>query len=451
MILIEISCDFFHNRKNLRYYKCIILLLSVISIIFSEPILKPNPFFSISTKGFITGKVNNLDIIGRSGGLNNHATFYGEVFPHLYYNKSNFLSLGFNIYNSEFSIIDRFSFRPLILANIGNSCTESLFKWRIRAGIIPFTTIGNGLTIKDFRQIGAEAGLSIGGFNSLITVWAQGYTQAEDIYRLKVFYENFPLKLNLIFWNIQGYEYLTNSFDSEQYYYSAYFLPYFSHKWRQFDFYGEYGFKYKKDVRVSEYYDYIPDKANGLLFGIAYTDTIFNFKIALNPEFRYYGKGFIPNTGVSSKFLGPLETWYHSTNNWIDFFNSRKKSLIFYTRFYVETPSIKGFSIYFQDELLYFNSTQKALLMTDDLDQYFLAFNPSTNFYKAGIKYSFGNVLNISINMSNQLINIDPFLNNNIHYSQYMTRFYPTEKPFAELLLQWNIKDVKRNKDVKEK
>jgi len=43
------------------------------------------------------------------------------------------------------------------------------------------------------------------------------------------------------------------------------------------------------------------------VFGIEYIDTLLNFKIAQNPELRYYGNGFIPNNGVSSKFLGPLE------------------------------------------------------------------------------------------------------------------------------------------------
>lgn len=443
----NISYSLFHHKIVSQYFKNILLPLIIISISYSESLFKPEPFFLISTKGFITGKFNNFDVFKEPKGISNHGAFYGEVFPELYYNKSNYISLGFKIYNNEFSKIDRFSFYPLAIINMGNSRTESFFRWSIQSGILPCKTIGNGLTIKDFRQIGTEASLSIGGFNSLITVWAQGYTQAEDIYRLKIFYENFPLKLNLIFWNIQVYISLNNSFTSDQYYYSAYFLPYFSQKWNHFDFYCEYGFKHKKDEGVSDLYERVPDKSNGLLFGVAYTDTIFNFKVAINPEFRYYGKGFIPNTGVSRRFLGPLETWYHSTNNWIDFFNSRKKSLIFYTRFYIETPSLKGFSIYFQDELLYFHSSQKTLLITDDLDQTFMAFNPSTNFYKAGIRYSIGNMINISLNISNQLINIDPFLNKNLYYAQYMTRFYPTDKPFVELFLQWDIKDLKKKRE----
>lgn len=428
------------TKKHLLFL--IIIFHSVSSL--SESILTPDPFLSISTKGFVTGKFQSANFEKSTTKLNNHGAFYGEVTPELYYNKSNFLSLGFFLENEEFSEYSRFRFSPLIYANIGNDTANSFFKWSVKTGTLPYITVGNGLTFKDFRQIGIHSSLSIKGFNSLFTLWAQGYTQAEDIFRLDLFHERFPIKLNLIFWPIQGHKYLDYAFESDQKYYSFYILPYVFKEWKDFDFYLEYGYKYKKEKEVSYLYDYSPHEAHALLFGISYVDTLFNFKITVNPEFCYYGKGFIPNTGVSSEFLGNLDTWYHSTNNWIDFFNSREKSIWLYSRFYIETPTFAGFSIYFHDELLYFHSTQKTIIAEFYNTKSFMAFNPSTNFYKAGIKYFLGNIINVSFNISNQMINIDPFFNQNIYSSQYMERFYPADELFFELLLQWKINNIKK-------
>lgn len=426
--------------------KHLLLLIAIPLSIYSESILTPDPHLSISTKGFVTGKLQEFDIYQSRYELNNHGAFYGEVYPQLYLNKSNFLSLGFYLMNEEFSEIDKFSISPLIYANIGNDKTDSFIKWNIKSGILPFTTVGCGLTLKDFRQIGTQASLSVEGLNFLGTIWAQGYTEAEDIYWLRVFHERFPIKLNVLVCNIQGKnEYW---FNSHEYYISIYALPYVQKKWRNFDFYLEYGYKYKMENRVSYLYDYSPHEAHALIYGVSYMDTVFNFKVAINPEFRYYGKGFIPNTGVSDKFLGSLDSWYHSTNNWMDFFNSIEKSVWLYSRFYIETPSLAGFSAYFHDELLYYNSSQETILADlDSTNKTFISFNPSTNFYKAGVKYSMGDYINISFNISNQLINQDPFLERHYKNTQYMERFYPTDKLFFELLLQWQVDNLRRKKN----
>lgn len=426
------------SKKNL-------LFLIVISLsIYSESILTPDPHISINTKGFVTGKFRELGINKPDSDLHNHGALYGEVIPRLYYNKSNFISLGFALKNYEFSEYDRISFSLLVYVNVGNDSTDSFFRWNIKSGILPYSTVGCGLTIKDFKRIATQASISLGDFNFMTTLWSQGYKTFEDIYRFKLFHEKFPIKLNVLFWTISGKHY---RFNSEQYYYSFYVLPYVQKKWKNFDFYLEYGYKYKKEKGVSSLYDYSPHEAHALLYGVKYIDTLFNFKIAINPEFRYYGKGFIPNTGVTEKFLSNLDTWYHSTNNWIDFFNSKEKSVLLYSRFYIETPSLKGFSIYFHDELLYFHSSQKAILAKIEFgDTTFMAFNPSTNFYKVGLKYSLLNYISVSFNISNQLINRDPFLNRGYINTQYMERFYPMDKLFFELLLQWQIENIRKKK-----
>ena len=428
--------------------KHLLLLITLsLSIYSSESILTPDPHLSISTKGFVTGKFRDFGFNNPPYELYNHGAFYGEVIPGLYFNKSNFLSLGFILKNHEFSEDDWFSFSPLIYANVGNDSTDSFFKWNFKSGILPYSTVGCGLTIKDFKRIATQASLSVGGFNFMTTLWAQGYTTLEDIYRFKLFHEKFPIKLNVLFWNIQGTGSWSYSFNTNQYYYCFYALPYIQKEWRNFDFYLEYGYKYKKEKGVSDLYGYSPHEAHGLLYGVKYIDTLFNFKIAINPEFRYYGKGFIPNTGITEKFLSNLDTWYHSTNNWIDFFNSKEKSVWLYSKFFIETPSLKGFSIYFHDELLYFRSSQKTILVEQEFgDTTFMAFNPSTNFYKAGLKYSILNYISVSFNISNQLINKDPFLDRNYANTQYMERFFPTDKLFFEILLQWQIKNLRKKK-----
>jgi len=427
----------------LKLRKIHFLFLIIISFFlpsFSESQLKPEPFLSISTRGFITGKFRDFNLDNPVSGLNNHGAFYSEVIPGLYYNKSNFLSLGFYLKNDEFSVRDWISFSPLFYANIGNDSSDSFFRWNVRSGMLPFTTVGCGLTIKDFRQIGTQGSISLGDFSLLTNIWAQGYTKNEDIIWFNMSYEKFPVRLNAILWNIGE---SVNPFESGmRYYFIIYALPYVEKRWRNFDFYLEYGYKYKERKNTSA-----PHEAHALLYGLSYTDTLFNFKVTVNPEFRYYGKGFIPNTGVSEKFFGSLDTWYHSTNNWVDFFNSKEKSIWLYLKLYLETPSFKGFSIYFHDELLIFKSSQKTILakMQFDTDTY-LAFNPSTNFYKAGLKYTLLNFINISFNISNQLLNVDPFMRSLIKYRQYMERFYPTDKLFFELLLQWQIDNVMRKR-----
>lgn len=429
------------STKHLLFLIIISLFISSLS----ESLLTPDPHLSVSTRGFITGKIQEFDIYQSSSELNNHGAFYSEITPALYFNKSNFLSVGFYIMNEEFSEIDKFSISPLIYANIGNDKTDSSIKWNIKSGILPYTTIGCGLTIKDFRQIGTQASLSVENLNSLITLWAQGYTRQEDIYWLRVFHERFPIKLNVLVWNIQGKNNL--QFNKQEYYISIYALPYIQKRWRNFDLYLEYGYKYKMENEVSYLYDYSPHEAHALMYGVSYMDTLFNFKVAVNPEFRYYGKGFIPNTGASDKFLGSLDSWYHSTNNWVDFFNSKEKSIWLYSRFFIETPSLAGFSAYFHDELLYYNSSQETILAdVDSTNKTFMSFNPSTNFYKAGIKYSMGDYINISFNISNQLINHDVFLEGQYKNTQYMERFYPTDKLFFELLLQWQVNNLRRKK-----
>lgn len=431
------------SKKHLLLLQVIFFALSS----FSESLLEPDPFLSVSTKGFITGKFQKLDIYQSSSDLNNHGAFYGEVTPVLYFNKSNFLSLGFYVMNEEFSEIDKFSISPLIYANIGNDKTDSSIRWNIKSGILTYTTVGCGLTLKDFRQIGAQGSISIGGFNTLVNIWAQGYTKHEDIYWLRIFHEKFPIGLNVLLWSIRGET--DSPIKPFKYYYTIYALPYVKKNWRNFGFYLEYGYKYKEKNNVSNTYGYSPHKANAVLYGLSYIDTLFKFKVAINPEFRYYGKGFIPNTGISDKFLGRLETWYQSTNNWVDFFNSREKSVWFYTKFYIETPILAGFSIYFHDELLFFNSSQKTLLVElQSGERTYIAFNPSTNFYKAGLKYSLMNNINISFNISNQLINNDPFLRGEYKNQQYMERFYPTDKLFFELLLYWQINNIRKKKKV---
>lgn len=102
------------NKSKKYFLFLIIISFSIISS--SESILTPDPHLSISTNGFITGKFEDFNLAKKKTFLSNHGTFYGEIFPELYYNKSNFISLGFSLKNFEFSEIEQFSLSPLIYA-----------------------------------------------------------------------------------------------------------------------------------------------------------------------------------------------------------------------------------------------------------------------------------------------------------------------------------------------
>lgn len=432
----------------------IFLLVSVVS---AAP--GPDPHISFDTRGFLTAKADSSILHGAEY-LPNHGALYGELHPSFHYNRDCFLDIGLVLSNNDFSSFSLFSANYDFLFNIGTSAPSSRrslqtaadnpFSWFLGAGILPYETVGQGLTLKDFKQVGSHAFLSLRRFSSALSVWAQGYTYESDIYRLGLTWSLAPLvpELNILLFNQQGNS-LIGFFDNDHYYYSLYALPAVSCSFRHFRFYAEYGFRNSKSKDLSFYYEPSPAQSHAFLAGVAWSDTLFGFAVSLNPEFRFYSAGFIPNTGVSQSFFGRLDDVYYSTNNWVDFFSSRERSLWYYASFCLQSPAFHGFSVFLSDEFLFFRSHQK-IFFEDRLEldtatgsyratPRAYAFNPSSNYYSFGINYSFLDHIDISLRLSNQLLNSDP-VKAEAPYSQYLMRFFPCDHPFLDFRVNWHFR-----------
>ena len=156
-----------------------------------------------------------------------------------------------------------------------------------------------------------------------------------------------------------------------------------------------------------------------------------------NPEIRYYGVTFIPVTGVEPRHLQSLEHKYLSQNNWIDFFDSRKESFWYYHKVEIESPRIRGFSLFAANEFLYYAGKQDTLIRMDGDERVVLSYEPSTSYYSGGINYAISAFADMKLMLTNQMLNRNHTSLEPSPRQQYMRRFYATEKPMLELLVLW--------------
>ncbi len=316
-----------------------------------------NPSIDFETKGFFTSKANAIEkgyLYFQSEELNHHGAFYADLISRLGINRKSGLSVRLNLENPKMCISVHPEARWYLLAYLSSNATaKKLFSWAINIGNLPEQTVGTGLTFKDFQSVGLSASLQFLEFLFEYSMWTKGYTDSEDINLFRFEWTPVPVGLNVIYW----------SMPIESNYYTIYLAPYFIKEFLSFNIYSEFFYRYldfEYNLNESlEYYDRGPRDAFALNLGFAYRDSLFKFPIFFNPEFRYYHKGALPHTNIDADQFGSLYHYDKSTNNWIDFFRARLSCFLFYLKLYLESPSLKGFSLFCQNEILYFKSKQK--------------------------------------------------------------------------------------------
>jgi hypothetical protein len=381
------------------------------------------------------------DIPTLTNEANNHGALFGDSRLAVGIDSSNYAVIGLRTSLSEFSFSDHFIIAPLLRLCIGNYSTTKRAGWSLALGELEPMTIGQGLTIKDFRQVGGAGAIKLKDFSLSAIFWAQGYQNPEDMAAIGVSQALNVLNvgLNALFWDIQGipdgitFQYWT------QYYASLYLLPNFSINLPWARLYAEYGFKRKWENNVESFFNATPNLAHGLCVGIVFEDTIFGVGIKINQEFRHYTKGFIPATGVRSEYMVSLENEYYSQNNWIDFFTSQEKSSWYYHYISLESPSLKGFNLYVANELLYYASPQDTIVRSIQDVTTIFSYRPSTNYFWIGIRYAVKDFALLSLSVSNRLLNQAPGGNYAVPNSQYMRRFCPAQHPFLDFRVRWKI------------
>lgn len=118
----------------------------------------------------------------------------------------------------------------------------------------------------------------------------------------------------------------------------------------------------------------------------------------------------------------------------------------FYTDISVESPKVKKTSIFFQNELLVAITRQKYILDIGGT-QSIISNNGSVNYYSLGARISPTPYISISAKLTNKLANsnptldyylFDPYLVDSDPNVQYYKRFFPYERPFLALSMEWS-------------
>jgi len=401
------------------------------------------PFWNIKSKGYSSGTIPLSDISSLDNSSNNHGSIWGVTDLYAGFDSLNCIKLSAELSTPDFSTVDSFHLQPRLKLKIGKHSKKRPMQWEMQIGTLDLLTVGHGLTIKDFRQIGATGNLSTEEFKFYTALLGQGYKVDEDIliFGIDHTWKKVTAGLNSVIWRIQGISDKISFRYWDQYYLSTYILPTFSFILPDFQLYLETGLKLIDEKDVDNYFNSTENVAYAFLSGVKYSTTFFNINISINPEIRFYSKGFIPVTGLDKRHLISLDHKILSQNNWIDFFDSHEKSFWYYHSIYIESPPIKDFSLFAKNELLLFNSSQDTLTRIVENEKVILSYSPSTSYYWAGIKYDLNSFTNIKVQISNHMLNKDhaAVYNYEEYGHQYMRRFYVTETPLLELLIDWHF------------
>ena len=423
------------------YHRLLLLIICYSCIVYGQSSLSDRFHFSIQSKGYFSGQISTSGIPSLENNTNNHGSIFGAVGILAGLDSINCIKSSFELSSPNFSETDSFYLKPRMQLRIGKKWNKKPLQWSMNLGGLDRTTVGYGLTIKDFRQIGASGNFSANNLTLSFMFFGQGYKVDEDMLVLGGDYskDHFSAGLNTILWRIQGASQYSSFSYWDQYYISTYILPSFSVTLPKFQFYLEPGFKIISERYTSSYFPQSEDFSYAFLSGIKYTDILFKTKISINPEIRFYSKGFIPVTGVDTRHLSSLEQKWFSQNNWIDFFDSREQSFWYYHSIEVESPSYRNFSVFAKNELLYFNSKQDTLVRTYEGEKIILSYHPSTSYYWVGLKYTVSFFTTIKFMISNHMLNrnYDEIYDYEEYGHQYMRRFYAARDPLLELLVDW--------------
>ncbi len=405
----------------------LVAVLFVISSVPCSDSTVTGRYLTATTEGYFAGTkpVNELFSVGNTA--NHHGVFYGDLSFIGGLNPRNNAEIGMRLHTPEFSTTQRSDIEPYARVNLGWGDSNGHFRWSFSAGETERVTVGHGLTFKNFRNLGTTGEIIIGRYKGALSFWGQGYTLDEDIVcpGLSAGFGKLEIGSNAAYWRIHKTT-------------VGYLLPYFTIDLKPVKLYGEYGFKRVWAESGDTYSSGKGDGTHGFALGLSVRDTLRRVPFHINPEVRYYQKHFIPTTGVDQKYFENLENAILPHNDWIDFFGSNDRSFWYYHRIEIESPSLKNFTIFGANELLWFNSPQDTIMV----DRYYsnvFSYKPSSNYYWAGVRYHAKDFASVDMSITNHMLNVDPKLHNPCSNGQYMRRFYPARNALFQLRIRWKL------------
>lgn len=434
-----------HLRVSLNIRKSVLLITLLRCTLAHGDIVTPvdstsKVAFHLHNTGTLGGKIDSDPLAHRGEPLNNHGYFYNGSLLQCSVSDKVALKTQVRIWNEELSVNDQYRFRvePEIALHLRARTWETNF----RGGFFDSVTIGSGLTLKDFSNSGAIVDVRWNKLMGSAAIFSRGYGSKEDIYFIGLHPLVIPLKVTALVIYTQGVE-SVGLFTGNRYYLTGYLLPDFEYASPVGKVYAEYGFKYAKSMNVKAIIEESPMSAHAGLIGFTKNHAIGRLTMDGCLELRAYQKGFIPVTGVDeSRFVN---LWHEddSRANWIDFFDSRETSFWTYAQVNADILICGGFRLFFHDEMLYFHSKQKEVIVYpyynsgSGFNGAVMRYKPSTNFYSAGVRYIVYRGISGELSIGNKLINHWQFYIT--PYSQWGQRFIASDRPFFEGRIRWNF------------
>jgi hypothetical protein len=322
---------------------------------------------------------------------------------------------------------------PAIDLEISNSSKTHTLSFT--GGYFNNLTIGNGLTVKDLSYPGARLNYNNNLFELFFGYLTKGYSvNEEDIDFFGIRSSIIPISLNAIcitYGEVNRYELTSN-----QLYNAYYLLPEAHYNILNLTFYTEAGIRLLAQRNTESLTTQQKKSCFAGLVGLKYDNTFKRLGIKTTLEYRYYQKEFIPSTSVGEKINLNIWDYDQKLNNWIDFFDSNRKSQWYFFDIDLNYKIFKWLYLFCQNEFLFCKTQQKTAINKNVNLFYF--YYPSTNYYDAGFRFYMQNKIQINISMSNKLLSNDIY-DGFDSYLQIGKRFYPLEKPYLNVFAKWNL------------
>ena len=396
--------------------------------------------FSIVNDGSLGGRAKQNFWRLSKGPLNNHGFFYNGSRITCSLLETITIGTWVRVWNEELSVIDRY--RVVLEPELSLSYRFLNLATQFRGGYLNDFTLGQGLTLKDFSNSGAQVNLRWNEWNGQVSVFTRGYGYSEDVYSFSLHRQSIPVELNGLLINTQG-TYPTGTLTGNRSYISGYVLPNLTFTIPFGQVYAEYGIKMDRRRNVEDRIENAPQTAQAGLIGCVAECRNRRLFVHGQTEFRVYQKGFIPVTGVDLSRFVTFWDENDSRANWIDFFDSRRTSYWWYLNIETEFSFWKNWRLFARDELLWFRSRQKeAVVYPSSLngsrfDGAIFRYVPSSNYYSAGIRHQPLRNVSVQLSLGNKLINnwgyyIFP-------YAQWGQRYIASPRPYWEVRVLWHF------------
>jgi hypothetical protein len=153
----------------------------------------------LHTYGYMTGK----EPLGREDRdrlkeVPNHGALYTYTLAEFGWDSLSFARGAMEVYNEEFNNTEDFVVRPEALVSLGAALRSGTIA--VRGGMQRDQIIGEGLTVKDYEDVGGEVELRLGKAGAVYGIWATGYDHNSDIHHATIFASGFPVSLSGLLW-----------------------------------------------------------------------------------------------------------------------------------------------------------------------------------------------------------------------------------------------------------